>query len=140
MLPHEHYIHRCLALATLGAGYVAPNPMVGAVLVHEDRIIGEGYHRLYGQPHAEVNCIDSVADSDRHLIPTSTIFVSLEPCAHFGKTPPCAECLSVSKDIKGGDWLPRSIRAGEGKGNRENTCRRYRSDYRCAGRRMKGTQ
>ncbi|MBN9381379.1 MAG: bifunctional diaminohydroxyphosphoribosylaminopyrimidine deaminase/5-amino-6-(5-phosphoribosylamino)uracil reductase RibD [Chitinophagaceae bacterium] len=86
-------MHRCLELARLGAGHVAPNPMVGAVLVHEGRIIGEGYHRLYGQAHAEVNCIASVSEEDRRLIPQSTIYVSLEPCAHFGKTPPCADLI-----------------------------------------------
>jgi len=86
-------MHRCLELAQLGAGHVAPNPMVGAVLVHEGRIIGEGYHQLYGHAHAEVNCIASVLEEDRGLISQSTIYVSLEPCAHFGKTPPCADLI-----------------------------------------------
>jgi diaminohydroxyphosphoribosylaminopyrimidine deaminase/5-amino-6-(5-phosphoribosylamino)uracil reductase len=86
-------MHRCLQLARQAAGYVAPNPMVGAVLVHEGRIIGEGFHRQYGGPHAEVNCIDSVKEEDRALIPASTMYVSLEPCAHFGKTPPCADLI-----------------------------------------------
>jgi len=86
-------MHRCLELARLGAGDVAPNPMVGAVLVHEGRIIGEGYHEVYGQAHAEVNCIASVREEDRGLISQSTIYVSLEPCAHFGKTPPCADLI-----------------------------------------------
>ncbi len=88
-MPHDLYMHHCLQLARLGAGYVAPNPMVGAVLVHQGRIIGEGYHRRYGQAHAEVNCLDAVSAADRHLIPESTLYVSLEPCAHQGKTPPC---------------------------------------------------
>lgn len=92
-------MHRCLQLAQLGEGAVAPNPMVGAVLVHNDRIIGEGYHRLYGQAHAEVNCINSVAEEDKPLIPEATIYVSLEPCAHFGKTPPCAD-LIIENGIK----------------------------------------
>ena len=92
-------MHRCLQLAALGAGYVAPNPMVGSVLVYEDRIIGEGYHQQYGAAHAEVNCINSVAAEHQHLIPASTIYVSLEPCAHFGKTPPCAD-LIISQGIK----------------------------------------
>jgi diaminohydroxyphosphoribosylaminopyrimidine deaminase/5-amino-6-(5-phosphoribosylamino)uracil reductase len=83
-------MQRCLHLAGLGAGRVAPNPLVGAVLVHEGRIIGEGWHRLYGGPHAEINCLDSVPDKDRHLVPQATLYVSLEPCAHFGKTPPCS--------------------------------------------------
>lgn len=86
-------MERCIELARRGAGYVAPNPMVGAVLVHQHRIIGEGYHQQYGQAHAEVNCINSVAHSDLHLVPESTLYVSLEPCAHFGKTPPCADLI-----------------------------------------------
>jgi diaminohydroxyphosphoribosylaminopyrimidine deaminase/5-amino-6-(5-phosphoribosylamino)uracil reductase len=90
-------MQRCLQLAKAGAGYVAPNPMVGAVLVHNHRIIGEGYHRLYGGPHAEVNCINSVKEEDRHLVPQSTLYCSLEPCAHFGKTPPCADLIVAQK-------------------------------------------
>ena len=92
-------MHRCIELATLGAGNVAPNPMVGAVLVHNGQIIGEGYHKVYGGPHAEVNCIASVTERYRHLIPESAIYVSLEPCAHYGKTPPCAD-LIVREKIK----------------------------------------
>lgn len=99
MTMHEPYMRRCLQLAALGAGNVAPNPMVGSVLVYNGRIIGEGYHQHYGQAHAEVNCIASVRPADRHLIPDSTIYVSLEPCAHFGKTPPCAD-LIISKNIQ----------------------------------------
>lgn len=87
------YMHRCLELARLGAGSVAPNPMVGAVLVYENRIIGEGYHQVYGEAHAEVNCINSVLVADAPLIPLSTLYVSLEPCAHFGKTPPCSDLI-----------------------------------------------
>ncbi|MFZ1786444.1 MAG: bifunctional diaminohydroxyphosphoribosylaminopyrimidine deaminase/5-amino-6-(5-phosphoribosylamino)uracil reductase RibD [Ferruginibacter sp.] len=90
-------MHRCLQLASLGAGRVAPNPMVGAVLVHKNRIIGEGYHQQFGKPHAEVNCIHSVKETDRDLISTSTLYVSLEPCAHFGKTPPCADLIIKNK-------------------------------------------
>lgn len=90
---HEKYMLRCIDLAKLGAGYTAPNPLVGAVLVHSDRIIGEGYHKVYGQAHAEVNCIDSVKEEDKHLINQSTLYVSLEPCAHFGKTPPCSDLV-----------------------------------------------
>ncbi|MBS0026925.1 bifunctional diaminohydroxyphosphoribosylaminopyrimidine deaminase/5-amino-6-(5-phosphoribosylamino)uracil reductase RibD [Chitinophaga sp. 2R12] len=96
---NEFFMHRCLQLAAMGAGQVAPNPMVGAVLVHQGRIIGEGYHRQYGQAHAEVNCVNSVAEEDQSLIPLSTMYVSLEPCAHHGKTPPCAD-LIVSRGIK----------------------------------------
>lgn len=90
-------MYRCLQLAKLGAGSVAPNPMVGAVLVYENRVIGEGYHQKYGEAHAEPNCIASVKEEDRHLIQQSTLFVSLEPCAHFGKTPPCADLIIEKK-------------------------------------------
>ena len=86
-------MQRCLQLAAQGAGYVAPNPMVGAILVHEGRIIGEGWHRQYGEAHAEVNCINSVKEADRHLLPSATLYVSLEPCNHFGKTPPCTNLV-----------------------------------------------
>ncbi len=86
-------MQRCLELAAKGAGFVAPNPMVGAVLVYDDRIIGEGWHQQYGEAHAEVNCIASVKEEDRSLIAKSTLYVSLEPCAHFGKTPPCADLI-----------------------------------------------
>lgn len=95
----EIYMHRCLHLVSLEAGSVAPNPMVGAVLVYNDRIIGEGYHKEYGQAHAEVNCINAVEKEDIYLIPLSTLYVSLEPCAHHGKTPPCAD-LIIEKEIK----------------------------------------
>jgi diaminohydroxyphosphoribosylaminopyrimidine deaminase/5-amino-6-(5-phosphoribosylamino)uracil reductase len=90
-------MQRCLQLAMLGAGAVAPNPMVGAVLVHEGRIIGEGYHQQYGEAHAEVNCINNVLPGDKHLIPLSTLYVCLEPCAHHGKTPPCTDLVIASK-------------------------------------------
>ena len=90
-------MHRCIELARLGAGNVAPNPMVGAVLVYNDRIIGEGYHRQYGEAHAEVNCINNVKKEDIHLIEKSTLYVSLEPCSHFGKTPPCADLIIEKK-------------------------------------------
>ncbi len=93
MTNDELYMQRCIELAKRGAGGVAPNPMVGSVLVHQHRIIGEGYHQQYGFAHAEVNCINSVREEDRHLIGQSTIYVSLEPCAHWGKTPPCADLI-----------------------------------------------
>ena len=86
-------MQRCLQLASLATGNTAPNPMVGAVLVHNGRIIGEGYHRRYGEAHAEVNCIDSVVAEDLPLISAATLYVSLEPCAHHGKTPPCADLI-----------------------------------------------
>ena len=93
----EQMMHRCLQLAALGKGNVSPNPMVGAVIVHEGKIIGEGYHQQFGGPHAEVNAVKSVENPD--LLSESTIYVSLEPCAHFGKTPPCADLL-VEKNFK----------------------------------------
>lgn len=86
-------MHRCLQLAQLGAGTTAPNPMVGAVLVHEGRIIGEGHTQPYGGPHAEVMCINSVSEADKPLLSSSTLYVSLEPCSHFGKTPPCSDLI-----------------------------------------------
>lgn len=99
MTSDEKYMSRCLQLAKLGAGYVAPNPMVGAVLVHDDTIIGEGYHKRYGEAHAEVNCINSVSDENKRLIENSIMYVSLEPCSHFGKTPPCSD-LIIQQKIK----------------------------------------
>ena len=96
---HEFYMQRCLQLAQKGAGWVAPNPMVGAVLVYQDQIIGEGYHKQYGQAHAEVNCINSVAKENQEKIKGSTLYVSLEPCVHFGKTPPCTN-LIIEHQIK----------------------------------------
>jgi diaminohydroxyphosphoribosylaminopyrimidine deaminase/5-amino-6-(5-phosphoribosylamino)uracil reductase len=90
-------MNRCIELALKGAGSVAPNPMVGAVLVFNGRIIGEGYHAQYGGPHAEVNCINSVQIEDHSLIKEATLYVSLEPCAHFGKTPPCANLIVENK-------------------------------------------
>ena len=82
---------RCLELAQKGMGAVSPNPLVGAVIVHKDKIIGEGYHQKYGGPHAEVNAINAV--KDKFLLQESTIYVSLEPCNHFGKTPPCSHLI-----------------------------------------------
>lgn len=99
MTIYEIYMNRCIELASLGAGAVAPNPMVGAVLVFKDRIIGEGFHQEYGQAHAEVNCINSVRAEDKNLITDSTLYVSLEPCVHYGKTPPCTN-LIIQHNIK----------------------------------------
>ncbi len=84
---------RCCELAEKAKGNVAPNPLVGAVLVHDGVIIGEGYHQQYGKPHAEVNCINSVSKNNEILISQSTLYVSLEPCAHYGKTPPCSDLI-----------------------------------------------
>ena len=85
------YMSRCLELATHGKGSVAPNPMVGAVIVADGVIIGEGFHRCYGEAHAEVNAIASV--KDKALLRRSTMYVNLEPCSHYGKTPSCAELI-----------------------------------------------
>lgn len=91
---------RALELARNGAGFVSPNPMVGAVIVAPgDRIIGEGWHALYGGPHAEVNAVSSVKPADEPLLPYSTIYVTLEPCSHYGKTPPCSKLL-IEKRFK----------------------------------------
>lgn len=87
---------RCLELARQGAGNVSPNPMVGCVIVHNDCIIGEGYHEKYGEAHAEVNAVNSVQNNE--LLKESTLYVSLEPCAHYGLTPPCSD-LIVEKKI-----------------------------------------
>jgi diaminohydroxyphosphoribosylaminopyrimidine deaminase/5-amino-6-(5-phosphoribosylamino)uracil reductase len=96
MVEHQKYMLRCLELAELGLGSVSPNPMVGAVIVTNDRIIGEGYHQKYGGAHAEVNAINQVIDKFNdatELLKQSTIYVLLEPCAHYGKTPPCADLI-----------------------------------------------
>lgn len=98
-MKEEDYMKRCLELAALGAGSASPNPMVGCVVVHHGRIIGEGWHRKYGGPHAEVNAIaDAEANGFGDLLPESTLYVNLEPCSHWGKTPPCAD-LIVEKRI-----------------------------------------
>lgn len=90
---NDAYMRRALQLARGGEGRVAPNPMVGAVIVADGKIIGEGFHATFGGPHAEVNAIASVKESDRHLLAKSTIYVTLEPCSHYGKTPPCAKLI-----------------------------------------------
>lgn len=90
-------MQRALELAERGKGTVRPNPLVGCVLVHDGKIIGEGYHQQYGGPHAEVNAIASVTDPK--LLPDATAYISLEPCSHWGKTPPCANLL-IEKGIK----------------------------------------
>lgn len=111
---HEFFMERCLELATNGMGYVAPNPMVGSVIVCNDRIIGEGFHQKYGMSHAEVNAIHSV--KDHSLLKDSTLYVNLEPCAHMGKTPPCSD-LIIGKKIPRvviGISDPNSLVAGKG--------------------------
>lgn len=95
---HQQYIQRCIGLAKNGLGNTYPNPMVGSVVVCEDQIIGQGWHQKAGDPHAEVIAINSV--KNKSLLEKSTIYVSLEPCAHFGKTPPCADLIVKSKISK----------------------------------------
>ncbi len=95
----EQYMRRCLQLAANGRQNAKPNPMVGAVIVVDDRIIGEGYHVRCGEGHAEVNAFAAVRPEDEALLPQATIYVSLEPCSHYGKTPPCAD-LIVKKGVK----------------------------------------
>ncbi len=101
---HELYMTRALELATLGRGFVSPNPLVGCVIVYDDRtgprIIGEGWHQRYGESHAEVNAMQSVRADDEHLLPEATVYVTLEPCSHYGKTPPCADLL-IAKQVRG---------------------------------------
>lgn len=94
---HERYIRRCIELAKNGLGRTYPNPIVGSVIVHNDVIIGEGWHRKAGEAHAEVNAVNSV--KERELLSKSTIYVSLEPCSHYGKTPPCTN-LIIDSGIK----------------------------------------
>ena len=114
MATNESYMNRCIQLAKLGAGNVAPNPMVGALLIYDDKIIGEGYHQKYGEAHAEVNCVNSVKEENKSFLEKSTMYVSLEPCSHFGKTPPCVDliiknkikkvvigCIDVYKEVAG---------------------------------------
>ncbi len=95
MTPEELYMQRAFDLARLGIGSVSPNPQVGCVIVKEGEVIGEGWHQVYGQPHAEVNAVASVKDQSQ--LAGSTVYVNLEPCSHTGKTPPCAELLIKQK-------------------------------------------
>ena len=111
---HEKYIKRCIELAKNGLGTTYPNPLVGSVIVHKNRIIGEGWHYKAGKPHAEVNAINAV--KDKTLLKEATIYVSLEPCSHFGKTPPCSD-LIIKHGIKNvviGTVDPFSKVAGKG--------------------------
>lgn len=111
---HEKYMHRCLNLAQMGWPMARPNPMVGSVIVHDGKIIGEGYHQKYGEPHAEVNAINSI--DNQSLLSQATLYVNLEPCSHHGKTPPCAN-LIIEKGIKNvviGTSDPFAKVAGEG--------------------------
>lgn len=111
---HEKYIDRCIQLAQNGLGRTYPNPMVGSVIVYNDRIIGEGWHHKAGEPHAEVNAVNSV--KDKELLKKATIYVSLEPCSHYGKTPPCSNLIIDSgiKKVVIGTVDPFSEVAGKG--------------------------
>ncbi|EIA08924.1 diaminohydroxyphosphoribosylaminopyrimidine deaminase [Flavobacterium frigoris PS1] len=119
---HEKYIERCIQIAKNGLGTTYPNPLVGSVIVYDNKIIGEGWHRKAGEPHAEVNAINSV--KDKSLLDKATIYVSLEPCSHFGKTPPCCDLIiknkipnivigTVDPNVKvAGNGIKRLIEAG----------------------------
>jgi len=111
---HEKYIKRCIKLAQNGFGTTYPNPMVGSVIVYENQIIGEGWHKKAGEPHAEVNAIRSV--KDKSLLKKATIYVSLEPCSHFGKTPPCCDLIIEHKipNVVVGTVDPNEKVAGNG--------------------------
>ena len=111
---HEKYISRCIALAKNGLGTTYPNPMVGSVIVYQDKIIGEGWHKKAGGPHAEVNAVNSV--QDKSLLSKATIYVSLEPCSHFGKTPPCCNLIIENKipNVVIGTVDPNIMVAGNG--------------------------
>jgi diaminohydroxyphosphoribosylaminopyrimidine deaminase / 5-amino-6-(5-phosphoribosylamino)uracil reductase len=114
MTTHEKFMRRCLELAHNGLGTTYPNPMVGSVIVYDGKIIGEGWHQKTGAPHAEVNAINAVKDVS--LLEKSTIYVSLEPCSHYGKTPPCCD-LIIAKNIPEvivGTIDPHSKVSGEG--------------------------
>ena len=111
---HQKYIKRCIQLAKNGLGTTYPNPLVGSVIVYKNQIIGEGWHRKSGEPHAEVNAINSV--KDKSLLAKATIYVSLEPCSHFGKTPPCCDLIIKHKipNVVMGTIDPNSKVAGSG--------------------------
>lgn len=112
----EGFIRRCFDLARLGAGAVSPNPMVGAVLVHNGKIIGEGWHQRWGAAHAEPNCLQSVSAENRRHIPYSTLYCNLEPCSHHGKTPPCSDLILEHgvKKVVVSNVDPNPLVAGKG--------------------------
>jgi diaminohydroxyphosphoribosylaminopyrimidine deaminase/5-amino-6-(5-phosphoribosylamino)uracil reductase len=119
----EKYMRRCIELAKNGLGTTYPNPLVGSVIVYNNKIIGEGWHKKSGEPHAEVNAVNSV--KDKSLLKKSTIYVSLEPCSHFGKTPPCCDLIieneipnvvigTIDPNIKvAGNGIKKLIEAGK---------------------------
>ncbi len=116
----EFYMQKCIDLAILGIGQVSPNPMVGCVIVHQNKIIGEGYHQKFGEAHAEVNAINNVlakfGTDAPNLLKNATAYVNLEPCAHFGKTPPCADLLVKHqlKEVVIGNTDPFEAVSGKG--------------------------
>ena len=112
----QQWIQRCFDLAKHGLGHVSPNPPVGAILVYQDTILGEGYHRKFGGPHAEVEAFNSVPPGKKHLIPQSTLYVSLEPCCITGKTPPCTDRIILEgvRDVRIGITDPNPSVAGKG--------------------------
>ncbi|MEA2041772.1 MAG: bifunctional diaminohydroxyphosphoribosylaminopyrimidine deaminase/5-amino-6-(5-phosphoribosylamino)uracil reductase RibD [Bacteroidota bacterium] len=114
MTKDEHYMSRCLELAKKSQGHTAPNPMVGSVIVHEGKIIGEGRHQKYGKPHAEVNAVNSV--QDKSLLANSVLYVNLEPCAHVGKTPACSVMIIEHKIPKVVIGCSDSYKEVDGKG------------------------
>ncbi|HMP98315.1 MAG TPA: bifunctional diaminohydroxyphosphoribosylaminopyrimidine deaminase/5-amino-6-(5-phosphoribosylamino)uracil reductase RibD [Cyclobacteriaceae bacterium] len=111
---HENFMQRAINLALLGLGSVSPNPLVGCVIVHEEKIIAEGWHKKFGGPHAEVNAIEALAD--KSLLPVCIVYVNLEPCSHFGKTPPCADMLIAHgvKRVVIANQDPNPVVAGKG--------------------------
>jgi diaminohydroxyphosphoribosylaminopyrimidine deaminase / 5-amino-6-(5-phosphoribosylamino)uracil reductase len=119
MTKHDHhtdeiFMQRAMELALLGSGHVSPNPLVGCLIVNNGKIIGEGWHQQYGGPHAEVNAINAVAD--KNLLRESTVYVTLEPCSHYGKTPPCADMLinHTVKKVVVANVDPNPLVNGEG--------------------------
>ena len=133
-MEEEKYMRRCIELAKNGLCNVAPNPMVGAVIVCDGRIIGEGYHIRCGEAHAEVNAIRSV--KDKSLLSRSTIYVSLEPCSHYGKTPPCADLIIEETDSPYCNRLSGPVLTGRRTRDSEVAERRKRSDSRRTGEGM----
>jgi diaminohydroxyphosphoribosylaminopyrimidine deaminase/5-amino-6-(5-phosphoribosylamino)uracil reductase len=113
-MDHETYMARCIQLAENGLGRTYPNPLVGSVIVYKDTIIGEGWHRKAGEPHAEVNAVNSV--KDKSLLSESTLYVNLEPCSHFGKTPPCSDMINSQgiSHVVIGTSDPNILVAGKG--------------------------
>ncbi len=114
MSTHETYLQRCLDLAYKALGNVSPNPLVGCVIVHNDKIIGEGYHKMFGGSHAEVNAINAVIDKE--LLRSSILYVNLEPCSHHGKTPPCCDLIIAMgiPEVVIGQKDPNPLVGGEG--------------------------